>query len=136
KQLAFLLDDYRNPAPFVWSTIRSTVGASQGFGETPHRCNCIRPSRFDVARLCDRNRAVAEDGLNHRVIHCETVQVGSQTSTESMPTDPLNLGTLEHILHLAAIERLQIERSSQRVCNYGAVQGIAVRLAEFVKLFR
>ena len=74
-------------------------------------------------------RAVAQNALDHRIIHAQAVQIRRQAPTESMPSMPRDTSTLEHVFHFPLIASVQVERVSDCVREDRAPCGIATPLS-------
>jgi hypothetical protein len=48
---------------------------------------------------------VAQNALDHRIIHAKAVHIRRQASAEAKPAVPGDAGTLEHVLHFPLITR-------------------------------
>ena len=85
KSLHNLLHCLLNVAFLLWSTKWRTVGALQRRAQLAHLRNCIYSGSFYVTRLRNRDGAVSQNCLNHRVIYSQPVQVRRETSAKSVP---------------------------------------------------
>jgi hypothetical protein len=75
-----------------------------------HRVAFSRVRHLDVAGARDINVTVARDFLNVLIVDAERVETRSQTTSEAVPTAPVNLSILENRPHNPIREVMKIER--------------------------